>query len=183
VGNAACNLAVPLLGVVSRKTHGNAGDFDIHLPLTGNPGIECRNKGDNAHRLVFTFANPIVAVGGADVTSGTGSVPNHQGTIGADPHQYIVDVTGVTNAQTITVTLTNVTDSAGNSSASVGVQMGVLLGDVNADRNVLSGDYTEVRQRSGAPVGDTNFRDDVNADGFILSGDYTTVRKLSGTHL
>ena len=28
---------------VSRKTHGSAGVFDIALPLTGNPGIECRS--------------------------------------------------------------------------------------------------------------------------------------------
>jgi hypothetical protein len=185
VGNAACNLAVPLLGVVSRKTHGNAGDFDIHLPITGNPGIECRNKGDDKHKIVFTFANPLVGVAGASVTGskGTPMVDPSSGIDPGDSHQYIVNLTGVLNEQTLTITLTGVTDSAGNSSASVGVQMGVLQGDVNADRNVLSGDYTEVRQRSGAPVGDTNFRDDVNADGFILSGDYTTVRKLSGTHL
>src|SRR5205814_1989532 len=87
VGNASCNVSVPVLDVVSRKTHGSAGDFDIHLPLTGSPGIECRTGGaNNNHTLVFTFANPLVSVASADVTSGSGSVPNHQGTIGTDPH-------------------------------------------------------------------------------------------------
>src|SRR5207253_8431742 len=31
--------------VVSRKSHGTAGTFGIDLPLTGNPGIECRSGG------------------------------------------------------------------------------------------------------------------------------------------
>jgi len=61
--------------------------------------------------------------------------------------------------------------------------MGVLIGDVNGDGFVLSGDYTTVRQNSGNPVDQNTFRYDINADGFILSGDYTTVRQLSGTQL
>ena len=38
----------PLLptSVVSRKTHGAAGNFDIDLPLAGSAGIECRSGGD-----------------------------------------------------------------------------------------------------------------------------------------
>ena len=41
--------------VVSRKTHGGAGDFDINLPTTGTRGIECRNGGgSNAFTLVYT---------------------------------------------------------------------------------------------------------------------------------
>ena len=35
----------PPVSVVSRKVHGGAGIFDINLPLTGAPGIECRSGG------------------------------------------------------------------------------------------------------------------------------------------
>ncbi len=42
--NSVCAATAP--GVVSRKTHGNVGVFDINLPATGNPGIECRTGGD-----------------------------------------------------------------------------------------------------------------------------------------
>ena len=31
-----------LVSAASRKNHGNAGPFDIDLPLTGTPGVECR---------------------------------------------------------------------------------------------------------------------------------------------
>jgi hypothetical protein len=61
--------------------------------------------------------------------------------------------------------------------------MSVLFGDVNGDGFVLSGDYTAVRQRSGATTDATNCQYDINIDGFILSGDYTAARQQSGTHL
>jgi hypothetical protein len=46
--------------VVSRKTHGSAGDFDIDL-LPPAPGIECREgqPSAGAHKIVFTFAVPV----------------------------------------------------------------------------------------------------------------------------
>jgi hypothetical protein len=180
--NACCNTPVPLLGVSSRKTHGDAGTFDIGLPLTGNPGVECRTGGSNGDfTLVFTFANPITAVSNAQITSGPGHVTTRSS--GTDPHEYIVNVTGVTNAQRVTVTLTGISDTAGNTTSSLAVTMGVLLGDVNGDGFVLSGDYTSTRQRSGTHLDGSTFKYDVNTDGFILSGDYTIVRQQSGTQL
>ena len=46
------------LSAVSRKTHGDAGTFDLPLPLSGNPGIECRSGGaDGEYQVVVTFPN------------------------------------------------------------------------------------------------------------------------------
>jgi len=105
------------------------------------------------------------------------------GSIGTDTHEYIVNLTGVPNASHVNVTLNGVTDSV-PSSGNVGpVRMDALLGAVNQDGCVLSGDYTAVRQKSGAPVDGNTFKFDINADGFILSGDYTTVRQQSGAQL
>ena len=57
-----------LSSVVSRKTHGLL-DFDIDMPLTGGPGIECRSGDVNGdYRLVFTFASALSSVTGATVT-------------------------------------------------------------------------------------------------------------------
>ncbi|PYU18576.1 MAG: hypothetical protein DMG30_27290, partial [Acidobacteria bacterium] len=49
-----------LTGSVSRKTHGGAGTFDINLPLSGEPGVECRSGGGN-YTEVFTFNNNVVS--------------------------------------------------------------------------------------------------------------------------
>src|SRR5437660_8344174 len=38
---------VQLISAVSRKVHGNAGTFDISLPVVGPRGIECRSGGAN----------------------------------------------------------------------------------------------------------------------------------------
>jgi predicted outer membrane repeat protein len=92
---------VQLVNAVSIKTHGGAGSFSINLPLSGSVGIECRDGGTNMHTIVFTFANTLTSVGGAAVSSGTGTVSSSG--IGADAHEYIVNLTAVTNAQVITV--------------------------------------------------------------------------------
>lgn len=60
------------ISVVSRKNHGASGSFDISLPVTGTPGIECRIGGtNNEHQIVFSFARSVTH-GGASVASGLG---------------------------------------------------------------------------------------------------------------
>lgn len=170
----------PLVSVASSKNHRSAGAIEIPLPLAGTLGIECRSGGANGdHTIIFTFANPLTSVGGASVTRGSGSVQSSM--IGSDAHQYIVNLTGVANAQKITVSLSNVNDSAGNKSSSLLASMGILLGDSNADGAVNSGDAQQTRNRSGQLTSSTNFRSDVNLDGAINSGDAFIVRSKSGS--
>src|SRR5439155_8555539 len=121
----------------------SAGTFDVDLGLNGS-GIECRSGGANGnYTLIFTFANVLTNVGGASVSSGTGSVSNSA--IGSDAHQYLVNLTGVTNAQTITVSLNNLADSAGSFSPAVAGSMALLLGDVTGNRAVSNTDVGEVK--------------------------------------
>ncbi len=103
----------------SRKTHGAAGTFDVPLPLTGTLGIECRSGGaSNDYQVVFVFPSA-VTYNDAAVTAGEGSVSSSSG---SGTTAIIVNLTGVTNAQRVTVTLFGV--SNGNSMGDVGVQMG-----------------------------------------------------------
>jgi hypothetical protein len=172
---------VQLVKIVSRKTHGGAGTFDIDL--TTGIGLECRSGGANDdYMLVFTFAHPLTSVDRASVTSGAGSVSNS--TIdGIDARHYIVNLTGVANAQTVTVNLTNVSDAAGDFSHSVPISMGVLLGDVNASGRVDAADVSSVRQQTLQDITNSNFRNDLNASGRIDAADVSIARQQSLTSL
>jgi len=60
------------VSAVSRKHHGNAGDFDIDLPLTGDVGIEDRQgNGSTREMIVFTFSEAITSVDSASTTCGS----------------------------------------------------------------------------------------------------------------
>lgn len=174
-------VGAPLIGVASRKTHGSAGIFDIDL--TAGDGIECRSGGPiNDYTLVFEFAYPLTSVAAANVTSGTGSVVSNN-IDPSDAHNYLVNLTGVTNAQVITVSLSNVTDTVGNFSSVLPAQMGVLLGDVNASRRVDAADVSSVRQQTLQPVTVSNFRSDINASGRIDAADVSIARQQTLTSL
>jgi len=164
--------------VVSRKLYGEGIPFDIPLPLSGNSGIECRSGGaSNNYGVVFIFPNA-VTFASASITAGTGTVSS---TSGSGTTTVTVNLTGVSNAQRITVTLLGVNN--GTSTGDVGVPMGVLVGDSNGDGFVNSGDALQTRNRSGQITDTTNFRSDVNTDGLVNSGDTTVVRARSGTSL
>jgi hypothetical protein len=182
--------ASPLIptSMVSRKAHGSAGDFDIDLPLAGNPGIECRSGGPNGnYTMVFTFANVLSAVTGVTATATTsgGTAPvtvlDTSG-IGTDTHQYILNLSEVPNASHFNVTLNGVTDSASNA-GDVSAHMDVLLGDVNSTGRTDSGDVTVVRNHTVSVPDQQTFQFDINTSGRIDSGDLTVTRNASVTIL
>jgi hypothetical protein len=171
------------MDVVSRMMHGSADTFNVDLPTTGTAGIECRSGGVNGdYTLVFTFANTLKNVDSASVTSGSGIV-NSGNIDGDDAHNYIVDLSGVSNAQVITVRLSNVTDSAGNFSPSVVAQMGVLIGDVDASGVVDGNDVSAVQSQTRQPLDATNFRYDVNVSGVIDGNDVSLTQGQTRTSL
>ena len=170
-----------LSNVSSRKTHGTVGVFDINLPLSGNSGIECRSAGENAtYTLVFAFINPLTSVDEASVTSGTATVSS-AAIDSSDDRKFVVNLSGVANAQRLKVSLANVNDRAQTNDVSV--EMTVLEGDTNGDGAVNSGDAQKTRNRSGQSAGMANFRCDVNTDGSVNSGDAFIVRSKSGSTL
>jgi Dockerin type I domain len=155
--------------VVSRKTHGAAGNFDINLPLSGTPGLESR-VGD--YTLVATFSNNIVS-GNASVTSGVGTV---NGSPTFSGNTMTISLTGVTTAQTIIVTLSRVTDQFSHVLPDTPVSMRVLIGDTNANGTVNAGDVALCKSHLGEAANAGNFRTDVNANGTINGADVALVK-------
>ncbi len=171
--------------VVSRMTHGTVGMFDINLPLTGTRGVECRSGGASGnYTIVFTFANNLTSVDSATVTTGAGTVsstvlgPNAG--LNLNANQFEVNLTGVTNAQYLAVSLVNAKDSTGAIGNIIG---GVLIGDVNATGGVDGNDVSAVQGQTRQPVTGTNFRDDVNATGGIDGNDVSITQSHTRTAL
>ena len=164
--------------MVSRKNHGAPGNFDVNLPLSGSPGIECRNGGVTGdYQVVFTFASPVTFIS-AVVTAGTGSVSSASG---SGTTIVTANLTGVANAQQITVTLQGVNDGTGT--GDVSVQMGVLVGDTTGNGTVNASDIGQTKAQSGQAVTGSNFRTDVNVSGSINASDVSLVKSKSGTAL
>lgn len=166
-----------LVAAASRKDQ-----FEIDLPLTGPPGIECRSSGSNgSFELVFSFNNELISVD--NVTTSCGNVRNSKIHV-ADPHQFIVDLSRVRcNAQDVTLTVTGAHDTLGNTLPSATVTMSFLLGDVNGDRVVNFQDKTQVKNDQGEQTDSTNYREDIDLSGRIDQADFHIVRSQLGMML
>jgi uncharacterized delta-60 repeat protein len=163
--------------VVSRKLHGGV-PFDIPLPLTGNSGIECRSGGaTNDYQVVVTFPSS-VTFNAAGVTAGAGLSSSSSG---SGTSTITVNLTGVTNAQRITVTFLGVSD--GTTTGNLDIPMAVLVGDTTGNGTVSASDVTQTKGQSGQAVTAANFRTDVNANGSINGSDVSLVKSRSGTAL
>ena len=172
VGNTICSSGnIEPVSAVSRKIHGSAGVFDVDLPLTGKPGIEDRTGPQpGSHTVVLTFAVP-VTVQNVTVTPANGGTASLDSTtpFSVDNTEVTVNLTNVSNAQTLSINLIGV--SGGANSGNVSIPMSVLLGDVNATGNVDGNDVSQVQSSTRQSANLSNFRLDVNATGLIDGND------------
>ena len=170
---------------VSRKTHGNTGLFDVNLPLSGTPGVECRSGGaTNDYTIVVTFLANVSVNGNpqAAVTSGSGSIGSggvsDGGTVIIAGNAVIIPLTNVANAQTIQVTLNGV-----NGTNNFVIPMSILIGDTNGNGTVNASDIGQTKSRIAQQLNETNFRSDVTANGYIDATDVSMVKSAVGTGL
>jgi hypothetical protein len=165
---------------VSRKMH-NGVPYDIDLPLTGSPGVECRFGGASGnHTIVLTFSNDVVS-GNAAVTNGPGSV---SGSPVFNANTMTINLTGMTTAEAVTVNLTGVTDSFSQTYPDTPLVFKALFGDANGNSTVSSSDIAMVKsEASPGTVTAANFRADLNADGAITSSDISAVKSAAGATL
>lgn len=91
-----------------------------------------------------------------------------------------INLTGVATAQTLTVTLSGVTDRFSQVLPDTPVSMRVLIGDTNANGTVNATDVAQTKTQLGQAVTGTNFRTDVSANGAINSADIAIVKSHLG---
>ena len=103
------------------------------------------------------------------------------GTAGNGTTVVTVNLTGVTNAQTISVTLSNVNDGA--TTETIPIPMGILIGDTGGNGTVNATDVSQTKAQAGHAITSSNFREDVNGNGSINASDVSLVKSRAGTAL
>jgi hypothetical protein len=169
--------AGPVVSAVSRKVHGSSGTFDIDLPLTGAPGVECRTASTGAHRVVVKFSGPVTLDG---FTISGGATPGAFGFNGSEATlTFSPDSTG---AKRLVITLQNVT--VGGFNGNVTIPMNLLVGDTNGNGTVNASDIGQTKAASGQAVSASNARLDVTVSGgSINASDIGQVKATSGATL
>jgi hypothetical protein len=166
-----------LVSVLSRKSHGTAGIFDLpinkNVALGGAVTVEPRAIG-SGHTLVFEFSAPVVSVGGVTALDAA-FAPVGSATFVRSGNFVVVTLTGVADNRRANITLANV-----NTSLTASAPIGFLVGDVNSTRAVNASDIAGAKAQSGVSVSALNFRSDVNASGAIGSTDISAVKARAG---
>jgi putative Ig domain-containing protein len=164
-----------LTSAVSRKVHGAAGPFDVLLPLTGQPGVECRSS-NGQHTLIFFFSNNITSAG-ASLQSDTG---NANGAPIISANTITINLSGIADGRQIAVTLQGVMDEFGQLLPDTVMPMDTLIGDTSGNGAVTGTDVSQTKLKSGAAVNSANFREDINVNGGINGTDVSIVKLHSG---
>ncbi|GMU21970.1 MAG: hypothetical protein AMXMBFR13_20580 [Phycisphaerae bacterium] len=189
-----CETVVPgptVTGWWSVRTHGNSvGDLSIALSKTATM---TESRRDGIQKIQVSFSEPVEAADGtlstSDVTvldtGATGYTPvGVQLTGGGTMLEITFNSGDLPNLKRYTITLlptefrsvaTQVL-LAGDTDCSVRS----LVGDVNSDGAVASGDVTQVKARNGQTVGVANAPHDVNVDGKLNLIDAGLTKSRSG---
>ena len=174
-------IALTLVSAASSKKQGNAGTFDIDLPLSGTQGVECRQGAlGTATNIVFTFSGTVNSV---DSTSTSCGRVISTTASGSTVSVLLKDIQTSCDGLDVTLTLTGVNGDS-DTLASAAVTFGMLAGDINGDGTVDGNDLHSVRSNSGRGlVTDANFRNDVSADGKVNHADISLTKAARGNSL
>jgi hypothetical protein len=174
--------------VVSRKTHGSAGTFDIPIDLTAAIGgaitVEPRQATTGAsaqpHKIVYTFQSAPAGAGHSAVLNNSGgtAIGGASAVTSVVGNSIVVDLAGIGTNQRVNVVLT-----AAGGGGTFSAPVAFLLGDVTNTRSVSVADINAVRAVSGQTTTSSNFKADINVSGAISVGDINLVRSTSGSVL
>ena len=141
------------------------GMLELTLAATPhNPTTEPRRG--LAQTILLTFAKPVNAAT-VTITAGTAvaAAPTFNG------NEVVVALTGVTDQQYVTISLSNVGSTDGGRGGTGSVRVGFLMGDVNQNRVVTVSDVGLTNAQVALPVTLANFLMDINANGALTVSD------------
>jgi hypothetical protein len=169
------------IGVVSRKTHGSAGVFDLPIDswvyILGNVTVEPRQAGDG-HELVFFFNRPITVPGSATVTD-ENMTSFGNATVTASGYSISVKLPPIADGKRTRVTLSGVNGGLEQFYASIGF----LNGDINSSRTVGAADIVATKARGGQPLSYYNYLSDIDLSGEINAADRSLIKASAGARL
>ncbi|HJT82120.1 MAG TPA: fibronectin type III domain-containing protein [Chthoniobacterales bacterium] len=189
VGNDFCTGSPLPVTMVSRKTHGPAGSFDVDLKPPA-AGIEPRSGGPTGdYTVVVGFSAPVTVTGNgtvkAEVTSGSGQVGSggtaNGNAVTVEGGLVTIPLTNVVTAQRLTISLFGVNDGVKN--GDVTIPLNVLVGDVTANGAVSNSDVAAVKGAVSAPLTESNFRNDITANGAVSNTDVSETKAQVGLSL
>jgi len=165
-----------VVGAVSRKSHGAAGEFDLDLPLDGGLFAFGEGRLGGVSELVVAFSEPVFAADGvadeSEVSVSVGVVQN----VGLAGDQMTVQLSGVAETTCLAVAFAGLVDADGNPMLGPRFSFCVLAGDVNGDGTVDLLDLEQIRDQLNQPVTADSVRADVNTDGQVNIFDLVAVR-------
>jgi len=175
VASSALAAAPAVTSAATRKAHGGI-NYDLGMPLSGTSGIEPREI--SAGITVVLNFDQAVSAGSASISAGTATV---SGAPTFSNGSMLINLTGVANAQSVTVSYTGVTAPGNGTAASGTFTFRTLLCDVNGSGNVTVSDVNMVKYYTGQAVDGFTYRSDVNGSGNITVSDVNLVKYSVGT--
>ena len=173
-GSGTLDTAAPAMTSASSVKTSGAGELAIAMPITGKPGVESRAGGIT--NLVVTFDEPVVLGSSFHMTLANGT-----GSAAASGNRLILSLSGVADAQTLRVDLTDVGDTAGNFSA-YSITANVLQGDITGDTKVDFNDFLVLQNAFGTVAGTAGYStaSDLNGNGSIDFDDFLLLQNAFG---
>ncbi len=180
LGTPSAAAAIALVSAHSRKVHGSAGTFNLPIETTAatlsasNLTVEPRLV-LTGHQIVFGFNSAVTSVTSASTVDSASVVGIGAPTFAFAGNEVIVTLTGaVLDNKRLTVQLTGV-----NGTLNTQVNIGFLIGDVNASKSTTGTDILQVKGRSVTATNTSNFIYDINASGSITGTDILQVKGRS----
>jgi hypothetical protein len=165
LASAFPSIAPHLVGAASRKTTLGSIVVDLPLNLTGAESVENRSGGPS--QLVLAFDANIVQGTNFAVSLSSGSVSSTS----VSGSTLTINLSGVANAQSLTVTISDVRHFSNSTAGIITLNLGALLADTNQDGAVNALDFNAVATNFGTSGKDSS-QGDLNVDGIVNTLDF-----------